>query len=206
MPVNPSPSILTQAQRELLRGEKETDERSERAMRARIRYRVRSAFTQDAPLLLGMSRSDLDTVFHNFEQGERSISPDEEQTEFYDGVRDLLGIIYLQTHDHAPPYDFETLLRQGVTRAIERKYENEGTTPGIKVDFDVEELSIRLPDDVLDAIERRDLERLSASEAQFALRLALSDDDVPDDVVRQQFLRRWEEARDAPWPKDDMDE
>ncbi len=177
-------------------------------MRARIRYRVRSAFSQDAPLLLGMRSRDLDTIFHNFTQGERSISSDEEQSEFYDGVRDLLGVIYLQTHDRVPPHDFETLLRQGILRAVDR--EHVGTPeekPGVRIDFEVEELSHRLSEDVLEMIERGQVERLSADEAQFALRLALSDDDVPDDVVRQQFRRRWEEARDVPWPgEDDTDE
>lgn len=108
--------ILTQADRDFLRGKKEyANEQSERDARYRIRQRVKNAVMDFSILLRYMQEKDRKQIFSNYfteskQPDPNSLTKDDlqdiiQETMFIGGVSDAIGLFYLGATDTGTPFD-----------------------------------------------------------------------------------------------------
>lgn len=161
-------SLLTSSQRAFLRGEVEyhpTDDGQGRMTRKRIRERLRPGLRDFTFVLDGydsgqLTDDDLRTIFSL--EGDAS-----DRDPMLNGMRDAIGLVYLETSDRQEPFDFGTRLVGGVNRA--RRVEHGGRTPPVDVDFDVEELPISTFDEIVHRLQQGEYDSLSEGELRLII-------------------------------------
>jgi len=184
--------VLTEADREYLRGEKELSEGSEFNTKRRIRRRVKNALL------------DFSILFDHLDQEERRkifTSAEEEREPFIEALSAFFAFVYRETYPTTHIPSFKYFLKEGIRRA---ERDMAGTDlHEVDVKFDVTPISINSIDldDVAHKVRFGKWEELSEVEMRHFLKVAqyvegFSPDDVPQ-AFRERHEALLEEANEG---------
>jgi hypothetical protein len=158
VPEDRGASLLTNAQREYLRGEREVDAPNERAIRSRIRERTVNAVLDFSILVQGLDEEDIEKI-----RKDERLSPEKSGWKYTSkALADMFGFLYL-LQDRGPR--MVQTMKRGTRRAEERRG-NRVTNYDIEFRFDTQPIErlerLRDSGEELDIDELKDLVRTGA--------------------------------------------